>query len=933
MLLRARWKFHAGPSDPVILAGSAPYRATLAGRHFGVKRLERSAMGTPPDTSEAMTRKHSTPTPADPTTHTLLKSALRISGLGCWTWNLSTGEVALSAEAERTFGAPGSQLAFESWLRCVDPEDAGKLPALEEAVRGGQRTFSFEYSFTSPAGARRRLKSDGEVVSLDERGAPVVVAGTVLDLGDATLHARSAPPGAFEADGAFTWHWEQDEHYRFIRMEGGDQRRIPELEVALGRARWELAHAVPLASSWDDHIAVLHSRLPFREFEYRIGEGRDAACFSVSGDPLFDAGGRFRGYRGTAHEITRRVRAEDEARQARLLLRQASRLARIGGWALRVQGMEVEWTPEGAQLLGSASDGPLGWEEAFAALDAPYRSELRDRIDACVAHNQAFRMEARLSLENGQERWLEISGEPEPSITGPRRRVMGAAQDVTERKMAAHRLQDLNQQLATTFESITNGFYTLDRDWRFTYANHETERVARLPRSALLGRSIKDLFPWFAGSRLHREYARAISAGSPAHFEVFLDALGVWGEVHAYPSAQGLAVYFQDVTDRKLAQDALRASEERHRLLFEVSLDALLQVERQSGRILAANPAACELFGLSEDRIRERGTGALIAPHEAGLQQLIAEVDGARRARGHVALLRGDGTRFQAELSGALFTGSDGVTYASVAIRDVTERLRHEAEILALNEGLAGKVRARTAEMEAANSELRAFAHSLAHDLRAPIAAIRALAHVLEQRMQDAAERDRHYAGRIRQAAQQLDDYVEALLSHARLSQVSLRPARVDLSATAEALLDDLRLRDPDRAVSVEVQPGLSAWADPTLVRMVLQNLLENAWKFTSKRNDAQIRFSGESGAEGSTTFCVADNGAGFDMAYADKLFGAFQRLHTQAEFPGTGIGLANVHRIVARHGGRVWATGQPDGGAAFRFTLPPWRPDTEQQQ
>lgn len=859
----------------------------------------------------------------DPTTHTLLKSALRIAGLGCWTWNLSTGEMALSAEAERIIGEAGAQLTFESWLRCVDPADAGRLPALEEAVRGGQRTFSFEYFFRYPGGARRRLKSDGEVVSLDERGAPVIIAGTVLDLGDSTTEARAAHPGSSHADRAFSWLWEQDADFRFTLIKGGEQRRIPDLDVALGRARWELAHAVPLDSSWEEHIATLQSRLPFREFEYRIGDGPDAACFSSSGDPVFDAAGQFRGYRGTAHDITRRVHAEEDARHARFLLQQASRLARVGAWTLRVPGMEVEWSPEGAQLLGGGSDGPLGWEKAFATLEEPYRCEVRDRIAACIAQDKAFRMEARLSLENGQERWLEIVGEPEPSVTGPRRRIIGAVKDVTETKVAAHRLHELDQQLARTFESITSGFYTLDRDWRFTYANHETERVAKRPRSELLGRSIMELFPWFVGSRLHQEYERAISRRSPAHLQVFLDALGLWGEVHAYPSDQGLAVYFQDITDRKLAQDALRASEERHRLLFEVSLEALLQLERQSGKILAANPAACEMFALSQAQICERGSGGLIATHEVGLKQLLAEVDEAGRARGHVTLARGDGTRFQAELSGALFRGSDGVTHASVAIRDASERLRYEAEILALNEGLAETVRERTAEMEAANSELRAFAHSLAHDLRAPIAAIRALAHVLEQRMQAAAEKDRQYASRIQQAAQQLDDYVAALLSHARLSQVSLQPACVDLSATAEAILDDLRVRDPDRAVSVEVQPGLSAVADPTLVRMVLQNLLENAWKFTRDRSDAEILFSGEREADGSTTFRVADNGAGFDMEYADNLFGAFQRLHTQAEFPGTGIGLANVQRIVARHGGRVWATGQPGSGATFCFTLP----------
>jgi PAS domain S-box-containing protein len=542
-------------------------------------------------------------------------------------------------------------------------------------------------------------------------------------------------------------------------------------------------------------------------------------------------------------------------------------------------------------------------------------------IVACVAQGEAFRMEARL-LQGGQERWLEILGEPEPSVTGPRQRVIGAVKDVTAGKTGARRLQELNQRLVTTFESITGGFYTLDREWRFTYVNHETERVAKLPRSELLGRSIMELFTWFAGSRLHREYERAMAERDAAHFDVFLDALGVWGEVHAYPTPHGIAVYFQDFTDRKVAQDTLRTTEERYRLLFQVSLDAMFQVKQVSGRILAANAAACEMFRLTEAQLCERRTTALVARGESRAQQLLRDVDAAGGGRGCLTLVRGDGTEFEAELSGALFRGTDDVVYASVAVRDISERLRQEVEIRALNATLAEKVRERTLELVTANADLRAFAHSLARDLRTPIAAIRALAHVLEQRMEASAERDREYVSRIRQAAQQLDEYVEALLLHARFSQLPLQRAHVDLSATAEAILDDLRLREPDRAVTTHVQRGLTAVGDRTLLRIVLENLLENAWKFTANRSDAEIRFSGEPQADGSTTFCVSDNGAGFDMAYAGKLFGAFQRLHTQAEFPGTGIGLANVQRIVARHGGRVWATGEPGAGAAFHFTL-----------
>jgi light-regulated signal transduction histidine kinase (bacteriophytochrome) len=307
---------------------------------------------------------------------------------------------------------------------------------------------------------------------------------------------------------------------------------------------------------------------------------------------------------------------------------------------------------------------------------------------------------------------------------------------------------------------------------------------------------------------------------------------------------------------------------------------------------------------------------ALIASDEEHVERFIQD------GRGQLTLVRADGSRFEAELSRALFTASDGITYASVFVRDLSELLKYQADILTLNEGLARKVRDRTAELEAANADLRAFAHSLAHDLRTPIAAVDAFGRVLEERLQTVGERERQYVARIRQAAQQLDDYVEALLSQARISQATMQASRIDLSATVEGILADLRLREPQRTVVTDVQPGLAADGDPTLLRMALENLVGNAWKFTGKRPVAQIRFSAAADANGLTTYCVSDNGAGFDMEYAHKLFGTFERLHTQTEFPGTGIGLANVQRIIARHVGRIWAAGQPGVGASFYFTL-----------
>jgi PAS domain S-box-containing protein len=653
--------------------------------------------------------------------------------------------------------------------------------------------------------------------------------------------------------------------YRFTLLQGGEREPVPELADAIGHRRWELPHAVPL----------------------------------------------------------NRVKAQEATAHARLLLQQASRLGQLAVWTLSVPEMEVEWTPHIPQWFGHAVDEPLTWNAALACLRPTSRAELQAAVGECVARNQPFDLEAGVLTVDGTPRWLRIIGQAEPSVTGPCRRVIGAIQDVSARKDDARRLEELNERLFTTLESITEGFFTIDRQWRFTYVNHEMQRVAMHSRDDLLGRCVMEVFPWFEGSVFHREYERALASGRTTQFESYFEPLDVWVEVYGYPSAQGLAVYFQDVTDRKNARDALRASEERHRLFFEVSLDAVLQLEHDSGKVLSVNPAACRMFGLTEAQIKERGRGGLVADGEQRLESLLAAAGSAGRARGQLTLVRGDGTEFEAEFSGALFTASDGIIYSSVSIRDISDLLKHEAQILTLSEGLAQKVRERTGELEAANAELKAFAHSLAHDLRTPIVAINTLAHVLEQRLQPAAEKERHYAARVKQAAQQLDEYVQALLSHARLSQVALSASRVDLSAMAECILDDLRLREPTRTVATHVQPGLASVGDATLLRMALENLLGNSWKFTKNRSDAEIRFTADEQLEGPTTYCISDNGAGFEMEHAHKLFGTFQRLHTQAEFPGTGVGLANVHRIVLRHGGQIRAEGKSGSGAAFYFTLP----------
>jgi signal transduction histidine kinase len=250
------------------------------------------------------------------------------------------------------------------------------------------------------------------------------------------------------------------------------------------------------------------------------------------------------------------------------------------------------------------------------------------------------------------------------------------------------------------------------------------------------------------------------------------------------------------------------------------------------------------------------------------------------------------------------------------ALRTSEGRLRH------LNAGLEQRVAARTAELQTSNKELEAFSYSVSHDLRAPLRAIDGFSKALLEDCGDAlGETGTLHLDRVRNAAKHMGLLIDDLLNLARLSRAELRRAPVDLGVVGKEIAASLAEGQPERQVSFVVAPNLAAEGDAQLLRVVLDNLLRNAWKFTSKRPNARIEL-GQTGTNGKRVFFVADDGAGFDMAHANLLFAPFQRLHRQSEFEGTGVGLATVQRIIHRHGGRLWAEGAVGNGATFYFTL-----------
>ncbi|NJL90252.1 MAG: PAS domain S-box protein [Coleofasciculaceae cyanobacterium SM2_1_6] len=644
-------------------------------------------------------------------------------------------------------------------------------------------------------------------------------------------------------------------------------------------------------------------------------------------------------------ELELRVAQRTEALEKQgALLQESRKVARLGSWEAIPQTDVVYWSPEMFQLFGydPSQPSPSLSQQSRNFVPEDWQ-RLLQAVNRAVNFGEPYELDLQIIREDGSRGYVFGKGQPIFDEGGKVERLIGVAMDISDRKIAEAALAESEAQNRAILQAIPDLMFQVN--WAGVYLSHSGSKdlLKSLGNGQVIGQAMKDCLPPELYERQFHYMTVALETRQTQVYEQEIEISGnlQQEEVRIVPIEDKQEVLFmiRDISDRKAAEQEIIRSRDLREAIFNESADALFLVDSETFLTVDCNRRAVELFEATDkaDLIGIYG-------HELQHQRF---TDEELKAIAQAVVTQGLWSQELEYLTqqGNIFWGNIAINRILVAgksmtlvrVTDISDRKRVETR----NEKI-------TQKLAAANRELEAFAYSVSHDLRSPLRAIDGFSKALIEDYGDQFDEEaKDYFHRIHRAVERMGSLIDDLLCLSRVSRTEIQHSRVDLTEIAQEIATDLQTSQPDRRVEFWITPGLIVYADSNLLRVALENLLQNAWKFTSHHPTARIEIGTIKTSEiepnpqtnpqtnsqtapkpgEETIYFVRDDGAGFDMAYAAMLFGVFQRLHNTNEFPGTGIGLATVQRVIHRHGGRVWAEGVVEAGATIYFTIP-YNPD-----
>jgi PAS domain S-box-containing protein len=479
------------------------------------------------------------------------------------------------------------------------------------------------------------------------------------------------------------------------------------------------------------------------------------------------------------------------------------------------------------------------------------------------------------------------------------------------------------------FDDLIEGCQIIGFDWRYIYLNKTAEIHNRRPNSELLGQLYTDMWPGIENTYVYKVMKWCLEDRIPKKIEnhfIYPDNVEAWFFLSIQPVPQGILILSMDITESKTAEQSLIESEKKFKSVFEAS-NVGKSITMPTGEI-NVNKAFCDLTGYSFDELKNRKWQDLTPPEEIDIiskefNQMLQGIKTSTRLTKR--FIKKDGSHIWADLSVVLITDILGnPLYFITTVVDITERMQTEQQIKKLNEELEDRVARRTAQLEAANREMETFTYSVSHDLKAPLRGIDGYSKLLFDSYNDRLDNDaRFFLSSIRVSTLRMNQLIDDLLEYSRLDRSKISRETIMIRELTDKLITDCTENLETGNLKLQnLSPDIGLLADRKGLSIALRNLLENAIKFSSVKTDPVVTINTEETAN-SWIISVTDNGVGFDMAYSQKIFIIFQRLHRVEEFPGTGIGLAMVSKAMQKMQGRAWAESIPGEGSSFYLEIP----------